>query len=125
MRHLSTYSATWESTKSTTREPTSSGHATVDLIGPLYPPSARKHQYILTMVDMATRYPKAEALVNIDTVSVAEALLKMFSDTGIPQEILSDRGTQFTSDVMKEVHRLLSIKSITTTLYHAQCNGLC
>ena len=97
----------------------------VDLIGPLYPPSARKHQYILTMVDMATRYPKAAALVNIDTVSVAEALLKMFSDTGIPQEILSDRGTQFTSDVMKEVHRLLSIKSITTTPYHAQCNGLC
>ena len=77
------------------------------------------------MVDMATRYPKASAIPRIDTVTVAEELVKMFSDIGIPNEILSDNGSQFTSDMMAEVHRLLSIKSITTTPYHAQCNGLC
>ena len=97
----------------------------VDIVGPLFPTTKRGKKYILTMVDVATRYPKAIALSNIDTITVAEALLSMFSDCGIPQEILTDRGTQFTSEMMSEVHRLLSIQKLTTTPYHAQCNGLC
>ena len=48
----------------------------VDLIGPINPMSARKHRYILTIVDMATRYPKVIPLVNIDMENVAEALIK-------------------------------------------------
>ncbi|GFR95824.1 Pol polyprotein [Elysia marginata] len=63
-------------------------------------------------------------LRNIDTVTVAEALVDIFSRTGIPQEILSDRGTQFTSDLMGEICRLLSMKKLTTSPYHPQCNGL-
>lgn len=43
---------------------------------------------------------------------------------GIPKEILSDMGTQFTSNVMKEVGRLLSFKQLVTTPYHPACNGL-
>ena len=39
--------------------------------------------------------------------------------------MLSDNGTQFTSDMMKEVERLVSIKPLVTTPYYAQCNGLC
>ena len=43
---------------------------------------------------------------------------------GVPEEVLSDLGRQFVSDCMKEVSRLLSIGQLTTTLYHAMCNGL-
>ncbi|XP_037801937.1 uncharacterized protein LOC119596678 [Penaeus monodon] len=96
----------------------------VDLVGPLEPRSSNGSRYILTAVDYATRYPEAVALPNIDTPTVAEALVTIFSRVGVPREILSDRGTQFTSDVMKEVYRLLSIQSLTTTPYHAMCNGL-
>lgn len=38
------------------------------------------------------------ALANIDTVSVAEALMSAYSRVGIPKQILSDRGTQFASE---------------------------
>jgi len=96
----------------------------VDLVGPMEPRSSNGSKYILTVVDYATRYPEAIALSNIDTVTVADALLEIFSRIGIPKKILSDRGAQFTSDMMKEVYRLLSIRIITTTLYHAMCNGL-
>jgi len=48
----------------------------------------------------------------------------MFSRLGIPGEILSDLGTQFVSDCMKEVVRLLSIKQLTTMPYHPMCNGM-
>ena len=96
----------------------------VDLVGEIFPASSRGHRYILTVVDYATRYPEAVALKNISTISVAEALVSIFFRVGIPQEILSDQGTQFTSNLMKEVGRLLSMKQLTTTPYHPQCNGL-
>ncbi|RUS75619.1 hypothetical protein EGW08_016612 [Elysia chlorotica] len=50
--------------------------------------------------------------------------MRIFSRVGLPSEILSDCGAQFTSDLMKEVCRLLSIKQLTTTPYHPQANGL-
>ena len=96
----------------------------IDLIGPIKPPSEEGHRYILTLVDYATRYPEAVPLKNIDTETVAEALVDIFSRLGIPEEILSDLGTQFVSDCMKEVARLLSIKQLTTTPYHPMCNGM-
>ena len=48
----------------------------------------------------------------------------MFCRVGVPREILSDMGKQFTSDIMKEVSRLLSVKQLTTTPYNPACNGL-
>ena len=75
-------------------------------------------------MDFATRYPEAVALKNTSTTAVAEALVSIFVRVGVPDEILSDRGTQFTSALKKEVGRLLSIKQLTTTPYHPQCNGL-
>ncbi|XP_071081291.1 uncharacterized protein [Haliotis cracherodii] len=74
----------------------------VDLIGPLYPVTERGNRYILTVVDYATRYPEAVALPRIETEYVAEALLAIFSRVGVPKEMLSDMGSQFTSAVMKE-----------------------
>lgn len=96
----------------------------IDLIGPITPSSKRGHRYILTIIDMATRYPEAIPLRNIDTVSVAEALVEVFCHVGVPREILSDRGTQFKSDLMQEINRLLSIKALYSSPYHAACNGM-
>ena len=82
----------------------------IDLVGPISPPSEEGHRYILTLVDFSTRYPEAVPLKKIDTETVAEALVDIFSRLGVPEEILSDLGTQFVSDCMREVTRLLSIK---------------
>ena len=87
----------------------------VDLIGPIEPMTDRKNRYILTMVDYATRYPEAVALSRIDAETVAEALVTMFTRVGVPEEVLSDQGTQFMSAVMQEVSRLLSMTQLVTT----------
>ena len=97
---------------------------TVDLVGPISPPSEKEHRYILTLVDYATRYPEAVPLKNIETETVAEALLDMYSRVGVSEEVLSDLGTQFVSKCMEEVSRLLPIKRLTITPYHLICNGL-
>ena len=87
----------------------------IDFVGPISPPSEEGHRYILTLVDFATCYPEAVPSRNIYTETLAESLVNIFSRLGVPEEILSDLGTQFVSDCMKEVTRLLSIKQITTT----------
>ncbi|MCG7875094.1 MAG: RNase H-like domain-containing protein [Candidatus Thiodiazotropha endolucinida] len=96
----------------------------VDIIGPLSPVTTRGNRYILTLVDYATRYPEAVPLSGIETERVAEALLDIFCRIGFPQEMLTDMGAQFTSSLMNELCRLISLKQLTTTPYHPICNGL-
>ena len=96
----------------------------VDTVGPISPPSEAGHRYFLTVVDYATRYPEAVPLKKINTEAVAEALLDIYSRVGIPEEVLTDQETQFMSECMQEVSRLLSIKGLTSTPYHSICNGL-
>ncbi|XP_077551761.1 uncharacterized protein LOC144165881 [Haemaphysalis longicornis] len=96
----------------------------VDVVGPFSPKSQKGNRYVLTLIDFATRYPDAVALPAIDSAHVAEALIEMFSRIGIPKEIVTDQGVSFTSELMREVSRLLSIKLLRTSPYHAMANGL-
>ena len=76
------------------------------------------------MIDYATRYPEAVALPSIETEPVAEALLEMLSRVGIPDEMLTDSGSQFTTEVIEKVSRLLSLQQLTMTPYHPMRNDL-
>ena len=96
----------------------------IDLVGPLELRTDNKNKYILTLVDYAIRYPEAVALSFIETETVAETLVSIFSRVGVPKEILTDMGCQFTKALMKEVSRLLSFKQLVTYPYHPICNGL-
>lgn len=96
----------------------------VDLVGPIQPATSKGDRYILTVVDFATRYPEAVALKGIETERVAEALVNVFCTVGVPKEMLTDMGSQFTSELMAEVSHLLSIRQLTTSPYHPMCNGL-
>jgi hypothetical protein len=98
----------------------------VDLVGPIQLVTDRGNRYILTLVDFATRYPEAVALKCIETERVAEALVDtcIFCRIGVPKEMLTDQGSQFTSQLMAETSRLLSLRQMTTTPYHPMCNGL-
>ena len=91
----------------------------VYLVGPLSPKSSQGHHYILTIIDLATRYPEAVPLKDISAISEAEALLAFFfSRMGFPKEI-----TQFNSDLMKQFHVLCQCRGIRTSPYHPQANG--
>ncbi|XP_040064183.1 uncharacterized protein LOC120838367 [Ixodes scapularis] len=96
----------------------------IDLIGPLSPTSKNENQFILTLVDFATGYPEAVAQPSTDSKTVAEGLIEIFSRVGLPSEIISDKGTSFTSELMNEVTELLSFKHLLSAPYHSKCNGL-
>lgn len=95
----------------------------IDLVGPLNPPSSEGHRYILTLINFATGFPETMPLKDMSSITVAESLIAIFSRVGIPKEILSDNGTQFKSDLMKELHRLLGVKPLFTTPFHPSGNG--
>ncbi len=64
----------------------------VDLVGPLAR-SRDGYKYLLTSICVASRYRFTLPLKDVAAESVCEALLEIWSQTGIPREVLSDQGT--------------------------------
>ena len=95
----------------------------MDIIGPL-PKSRSGNRFILVICDYATRYPEAIPLKRIDAEHIAEELVQVFARVGMPQEILTDQGSNFTSQLLAELYQLLHIHPIRTTPYHPQTDGL-
>ena len=95
----------------------------MDIVGPL-PKSRSGKRYTLIICDYATRYPEAIALRSIDAEHIAEELVTVFSRVGVPHEILTDQGSNFTSQLLKELYRHLHIQPIRTSPYHPQTDGL-
>lgn len=50
----------------------------IDNIGPTHQVLTTKNRYILAIVEIASRYPKAVALPNPETTTVAEAMVDVF-----------------------------------------------
>ena len=61
---------------------------------------------------------------SIDAEHIAEELIKVFARVGIPSEILTDQGSNFTSKLLSELYRLLKIQGVRTSPYHPQSDGL-
>lgn len=95
----------------------------MDVVGPLERSKAG-HRYILVICDYATRYPEAFPLRNTKARQVANSLIQLFSRVGVPKEILTDQGTNFTSKILRQVYSLLGIRGIKTTPYHPQTDGM-
>ena len=82
-----------------------------DLAGPFPPSTVHKYRYILTFVDHYSRWIKLVPLVEATATAVAEALLKHWvRDYGVPDLLVSDKGSQFTAEVMTETANYLGIK---------------
>ena len=60
----------------------------------------------------------------VDAKTVADTLLQVFSRVGIPKEILTDQGTNFMSNLMSELFKLLGVKHLRTSPYHPQTDGM-
>ena len=60
---------------------------------------------------------KTERIVQL----LVEQILPLF---GVPEALLSDRGTNLLSVLMQDVCKLLGIKKLNTTAHHPQCDGM-
>ncbi|XP_042877710.1 KRAB-A domain-containing protein 2-like [Penaeus japonicus] len=74
-------------------------------------------------MDAATRYPEAIPLRSIMSKTIVPALLKFFTQFGLPEIVQSDQGSNFTSKMFKEVMSTLGIKQHLASSYHPQSQG--
>ena len=96
----------------------------VDALGP-FPVTDNGNRYILVFSDYYTRWPEAFAVPSIDAPRVAHLLInEILARHGSPRTLLSDRGSNFLSSVVKEVCKIMDTRKTQTTAYHPQTDGL-
>ena len=96
----------------------------VDISGP-FPLSDRQNKYLLTIVDLFSKYTILVPIQNIKAKTVALAILShAIAYFGVPVQILSDRGPQFESLLLQELCDVLGINKLRTTSYHPQSNAV-
>ncbi|UYV71884.1 K02A2.6-like [Cordylochernes scorpioides] len=74
----------------------------IDFVGPL-PSTKRRRKWIIVLTDYYTKYTETKAVPEATVKEVSKFLIAhIFLRHGAPRFLISDRGSQFTSNLMKE-----------------------
>ena len=94
----------------------------IDLVGKM---PGSQFKFVLTGIDVFTRYLFALPLRSADAESVAKALTSIFfRHAYLPKIILTDLGTVFTANLIRNLTKMLGIQLKHATLKHPQTIGL-
>ena len=94
----------------------------LDFVGPL-PKSSKGNVYLLTVCDTFTRWLEAFPCKRATAQVVVDKLTQeIFPRYGVCDQIHSDRGSQFLSNLVKEVTDEMGIKQTTTPAYNPKSN---
>ena len=88
-------------------------------------PLAQGYDSILVVVDRLT---KMVHFIPTTEKTLAEGLARLFRDNvwklhGLPESIILDKGPQFAVGLMRELNKMLGIKSKLSTAFHPQTDG--
>ncbi|MEE4247031.1 MAG: reverse transcriptase domain-containing protein [Kangiellaceae bacterium] len=97
----------------------------LDFAGP-FPETSRGNKYLLIMIDHFTGWTEAKATKTNNAEDTAWAFYtEWIARYGSPEAVITDRGANFTSEIMKEIARKFGADLRHTTSYHPQSNGKC
>ena len=95
----------------------------IDIVGPCLE-TTNGHMYILTMIDVFTRYPIAIPIPNRKASTIMFAIYEhIVCHYGIPTRILSDRAKEFIDTGAKALCERWGISKIETSGYNSTGNG--
>ena len=95
----------------------------LDVVGPLPESGIAKLKYILTLQDDLTKFSVAYPIRSTTAEETSECLLHFISMFGIPKIIVTDQGTNFTSELFKKTCQFLKTKQLWSSPYHPQTQG--
>ena len=75
-------------------------------------------------MDYYSKWPEIAFTTDATSHSVISMLDSIFAREGLPDEIITDNGSQFVSTEFETYLSQRGIKHIRTSLYHPQANGL-
>ncbi len=90
----------------------------VDFAGPF-----RKRMFLI-LVDGHSKWPEVIEMSTTSSEKTIEVLRRIIARYGLPQQLVSDNGPQFTSEEFARFMKTNGIKHIRTTPYHPSSNGL-
>ena len=79
---------------------------------------------ILVVVDAHSKWIEASIVNSATTATTIQKLRTMFATHGLPQAVVSDNGSVFTSSDFEEFMQMNGIRHIRTAPYHPASNGL-
>ena len=89
------------------------------------PQTNRGNKYVLVFQDYLTKWPLAIPMPDQKTHRIAELLVtEVIPLFGVPEALLSDRGTNLLSHLMQDICKLLGIQKLNTTAHHPECDGM-
>lgn len=95
----------------------------ITLVGPL-PLTGNGNRYILTLQDDLTKFTQTCPIPNHESQKIAEKFTtKFICRYDMPDKILTEQGKDFTSNLFRDVAKLLKFKHIICSAYHPQTNG--
>ena len=84
----------------------------------------KEKSYILVCIDYVTKWAEAKALARATEQLVVNFLFEyIFTRFGVPREIVTNQGAQFTSKLVRGIVEKYEIKHHTSSPYHPQANG--
>ena len=89
----------------------------IDYAGPF------QGKYYFLVVDAHSKWPEIVEMSSTTTEKTITVLRRMFAQFGLPHQVVSDNGPQFTSEEFKRFMRSNGIKHIRSTPYHPATNG--
>ena len=95
----------------------------MDLVGPIHPPSSRGNKYVLTVIDMLTGFTMAVPIKNKNAETICDAYRNhVYCTFGESSRILTDNGSEFKNQEMKQVCETLGVKHIFSPVYTPESN---
>lgn len=96
----------------------------IDLVGPLTK-TKNGNKWILTVEDYLSKWPEAIPIPDAKAHTIAVALLDhVISRHSAPRVILSDRGQNFLSSIVRELCNLFDTRKVHSSAYRPQTQGL-
>ena len=81
--------------------------------------------YAVVFMDYFTKWPEVFAVPDQQATTIARLLVEeVVARHGVPEQLLSDRGSNFLSELICEVCKLLGIEKVNTSGYHPQTDGM-
>lgn len=82
-----------------------------------------KNQSFLILIDNYSKWLDVIPMKSTTSEKTIDKLRSIFSYTGLPEELVSDNGPQFTSVTFKDFMKSMGIKHTLTPPYHPSSNG--
>ena len=89
------------------------------------PVTEQGNKHVVVFQDYFTKWPLVFPVPNQKALRLVELLTKeVVPFFGVPEALLSDRGTNLLSHLMLDVCSMLGIAKLNTTAYHPECDGM-